>query len=196
MVQRVVSYYGRDKITKINKSPDHKCSYSLGKVEKIISRASWCLDIVACKFIHTYVCGYVHACYSSPTEFIEMLRGMCVWCSFQFWLKREKIKNKRRKVKKGREGERGRGKGERRKGKWERGKGKGEKVKEKGERRKERKTIIPWECIWLCCFCLSTHLGGALFLITNSRESWQNVCIHQQEVCMLCGPWTVVSFLI
>lgn len=95
MVQRVVSYYGRDKITKINKSPDHKCSYSLGKVEKIISRASWCLDIVACKFIHTYVCGYVHACYSSPTEFIEMLRGMCIWCSFQFRLKKKKGKKKK-----------------------------------------------------------------------------------------------------
>lgn len=40
MVQGVVSYYERDKITKINKSPDHKCSYSLCKVENIINRAS------------------------------------------------------------------------------------------------------------------------------------------------------------
>lgn len=47
-----------------------------GKVEKIMSRASWCLDIVACKFLHTYVCGYVCTCCRPFLEFAEKSGGI------------------------------------------------------------------------------------------------------------------------
>lgn len=37
MVLGAVSYYGKDKITKINKSTDHKCSYSLVRLGKLLA---------------------------------------------------------------------------------------------------------------------------------------------------------------